>query len=100
MIVRMVSDLIHNKLGIDSPRDTGNLADNGISDLMMINSNAIKFTMGGQPAPYGVPLNELAIMTTRAKSQYKNIHYTWYDTSIDDSIDQAANMLGGRVERS
>ena len=79
-----------------APYDTGNLMNNGISNVESIVFGTATYWInkGGAsgPAPYGVLLNEA--MTIRGHS---NVHYLWHDSTFYAGCLMLANELGGEL---
>lgn len=79
-----------------APYDTGNLMNNGISNVESIVFGTATYWInkGGAsgPAPYGVLLNEA--MTIRG---YSNVHYLWHDNAFYAGCLMLANELGGEL---
>lgn len=79
-----------------APYDTGNLMNNGISNVESIVFGTATYWInkGGAsgPAPYGVLLNEA--MTIRGHS---NVHYLWHDSAFYAGCLMLANELGGEL---
>lgn len=79
-----------------APYDTGNLMNNGISNVESIVFGTATYWINkggdGGPAPYGVLLNEA--MTIRGNN---NVHYRWHDKAFYDGCLAIAAELGGEL---
>ena len=80
-----------------APYDTGNLMNNGISDVENIVFGTAthwinRDSANGRTAPYGILLNEA--MTIRGHS---NVHYLWHDNAFYAGCLMLANELGGEL---
>lgn len=81
-----------------SPYDTGNLMNNGITNLESDISQA-NFRLnerGG--APYGPILNEAAIICYKGTTRRVNVHYRWLDNAVAYGVILAAREIGAVVE--
>lgn len=79
-----------------SPYDTGNLANNGISNVesVVFGTATYWINKGGKngQAPYGVLLNEA--MTIRGNN---NVHFRWHDRAFYMGCLDIAEELGGEL---
>ena len=79
-----------------SPYDTGNLMNNGISNIesVVFGTATYWINKGGAsgPAPYGVLLNEAMVIRGN-----NNIHYHWHDNAFYEGCLAIADALGGEL---
>ncbi len=79
-----------------APYDTGNLMNNGITNVESIVFGTATYWVNkggaGGAAPYGVLLNEA--MTIRG---HNNVHYMWHDKAFYEGCLAIANELGGEL---
>lgn len=79
-----------------APYDTGNLMNNGISNIesVVFGTTTYWINKGGASgdAPYGVILNEA--LTIRGNN---NVHYHWHDNAFYEGCFAIAEELGGEL---
>jgi len=86
-----------------SPRRTGNLQDNEITDLNQVNVNAFTFNVGAT-ATYPYLLNEFQVLRTRPLKAtgvgrlYVNRHYQYVNNGIRIAVGDFAFRYNGKVE--
>lgn len=92
IIIENVGNRILSEFRARVPYDTGNLQDNGVTNLSSLTNKAVKFEVGGQDAPYAELLQENAKIRG-----YVNTHYQFIDKVLDKVVPMVAKELGGYV---
>lgn len=92
IIIENVGNRILSEFRARVPYDTGNLQNNGVTNLGSLNNTAVKFDVGGQNAPYAEILQENAKIRG-----YVNTHYQFIDKVLDKVVPLVAKELGGYV---
>lgn len=76
------------------PRDTGNLEDNGVNDVMLTDRKSMVY-VDQSIAPYMYYTNEE--WTWRPDKVNPNLH--WWNHACEMAIDLIATFTGGKLER-
>lgn len=94
-IDKAVNILVNTERGF-APYDTGNLMNNGISNVesLVFGTATYWINKGGASgaAPYGVLLNEAMIIRGN-----NNIHYRWHDNAFYEGCLAIAAEFGGEL---
>lgn len=81
-----------------APYDTGNLRNNGITNLSTTLTEGTFSLNERDDAPYGVILNEAPVINYAGHVRRVNVHYRWFTSAIEYGVALAAGEIGAEVE--
>ena len=91
---------VNTVIGVEralAPYDTGNLMNNGISNVESVVFNVATYRINAHDtAPYGIILNEAPVIGYK-NGVYVNRHYMWHDNALAYAVKILAAELGGEV---